>query len=92
MLLMMMRLMRRYRYGIDWYTEGRWFSIGRTWWTRRGALRACRRVLRDARCGAARVVIVLTPVGKRTAGGRSTPAQPAPWHDAGPRAYAETGR
>ena len=74
----------RYRYGIDWYTEGRWFSIGRTWWTRRGVLRACRRVLRDARCGAARVVIVLTL--------STAPARPAPWHGAGARAAVGTGR
>ena len=64
--------MRR-RYGIDWYTGGRWYSIGRTWWTRWGALRACRRVLRHASCGAARVVIVLS-VAERSSAGRSRPA------------------
>ena len=58
--------MRR-RYGIDWYAGGRWYSIGRTWWTKWGALRA-------ARCGAARVVIVLSPVAARTSAGR-----PATW-------------
>ena len=72
------RLMMR-RYSIDWYAEGRWFSIGRTWRTKWGALRACRRVLRDARCGAAREVIVLSPV-ERTAAGRSP--RPAPWNGA----------
>ena len=75
---------RRCRYAIDWYTEGRWYSIGRTWWTLRGVLRACRRVLRDSRCGAARVVIVLTR--------RAAPARPAPWHGASPRAAVGTGR
>lgn len=92
----MMRLVRRFtrlmmrRYGIDWYTGGRWYSIGRTWRTQWGALRACRRVLRDARCGAARVVIVLSPV-ERTAAGRSRPpARSAAWNGAG--ASVGTGR
>ena len=70
--------MRR-RYGIDWYAGGRWYSIGRTWWTKWGALHACRRVLRAARCGAAaRVVIVLSPVAARTSAGR-----PATWSGPG---------
>ena len=69
--------MRR-RYGIDWYAGGRWYSIGRTWWTKWGALRACRRVLRGASCGAARVVIVLS-VAERSSKGRS---RPAPWSGA----------
>lgn len=91
----MMRLVRRLarlmmrRYGIDWYARGRWYSIGRTWRTQWRALRACRRVLRDARCGAALVVIVLSPV-ERTAAGRSRPARPAAWNGAG--APVETGR
>ena len=75
----------RRRYGIDWYTEGRWYSIGRTWWTKGGALRACRRVLRDARCGAARVVIVLTPVE-----GSGQPARYGTW--SGPARYARADR
>ena len=68
---------RRRRYGIDWYAEGRWYSLGRTWLTKWGTRRACRRVLRTA--GAARVVIVLTRVGVRTSGGSSEPVRPATW-------------
>jgi len=68
----------RRRYGIDWYAGGRWYCIGRTWRTKWGALRACRRVLRGASCGAARVVIVLS-VAARSSKGRS---RPAPWSGA----------
>jgi len=65
----------RRRYGIDWYAGGRWYSVGRTWLTKWGARRACRRVLRDAGCGAARVVIV-------RAAARSSAGRPAPWSGA----------
>ena len=82
--------MRR-RYGIDWYTGGRWYSIGCTWWTKWGARRACRRVLRDARCGAARVVIVLS-VAERTPEGRSEPARPDTWSGADRAATRRTRR
>ena len=71
------------RYGIDWY------STGRTWWTKWGALRACRRVLRNAKCGAARVVIVLSPVAAREGSGEPA-ARPASWSGTG--RYAEAGR
>ena len=77
----MRRWMRR-RYGIDWYAGGRWYAIGRTWWTKWGARRACRRVLRGAGAGAARVVIVLAPVAARTAAGSSQPARPDTWSGA----------
>ena len=77
---------RRRRYGIDWYTGGRWYSLGRTWWTKRGARRACRRVLRDALCGTARVVvIVLSPVAARTSAGSPAAARPATWSGPGAR-------
>ena len=82
--------MRR-RYGIDWYAGGRWYSIEHTWWTKWGTLRACRRVLRDARCGAARVVLVLS-VAERTAGGRSRQPRLASWGGASARAAVGTGR
>lgn len=44
----------RMRYGVAYYADGVWQSIGRTWRTRPGATRAARRVLRNAaRCRAA---------------------------------------
>ena len=49
----------RQRYGIQYYADCAWQSIGRTWMTRRGARRAADRVLRNAAyCRAARVVPV----------------------------------
>ena len=69
--------MRR-RYSIDWYAAGSWYAIGRTWLTKWGALRACRLVMRNADCGAARLVIVRSPV-KRSAADSSQPARPAIW-------------
>ena len=49
----------RQRYGIQYYADCAWQSIGRTWLTRRGARRAADRVLRNAAyCRAARVVAV----------------------------------
>ena len=61
----------RMRYGVAYYADGAWQSIGRTWWTRRGATRAARRVLRNAaRCRAARVVpraaLVRPPLVRRS--------------------------
>ena len=61
----------RMRYGVAYYADGAWQSIGRTWWTRRGATRAARRVLTGAaRCRAARVVpraaLVRPPLVRRS--------------------------
>ena len=64
--------MRR-RYGIDWDAGMRWYSIQRIWRTKGGGQRAGRRVLRNAECGAARVVIVLSGA-ERSFEGRLRPA------------------
>ena len=83
--------MMRRRYSIDWYAGGRWYSIGRTWLTKWGALRACRLVMRNADCGAARLVIVRSPV-KRSSVGRSRPATWSGWFTPGRRQPAEANR
>ena len=54
---------RRRRYGVTYYTSGRWHTIGRTFRTKRGAMRFLRLVHRNVRACA--VVIEPRPRPRR---------------------------